>query len=98
MATADDAKKRLMAGMRKSKSGATKKKAAAGAGTTAGSTRKTSASRKTTPRRAPAAASGTGKATPAGRSPGAIRAAAIAAVTLQTSSDPYQSNGRIWPD
>lgn len=95
MATADDAKQRLMAGMRKSKTGAATKKAATTKKASASTTRKKAATRKPAARQA--APSG-GKATPASRSPGAIRPAGLDAVTQHASGDPYQSNGRIWPD
>jgi hypothetical protein len=54
------------------------------AGTSATATKKTSA------RRAPAKA--------AAQKQHAPEAAVMMAVTQQTSNDPYQSSGRIWPD
>lgn len=83
MATADKARQKLVETMRKSKSGAASKPSTGSHATPA---------RKTAARRAPAA-----RPAARGQRP-ATTAAAMLAVTRQTSDDPYQSDGRIWPD
>ncbi|MGB5305361.1 MAG: hypothetical protein WBO06_00570 [Gammaproteobacteria bacterium] len=52
-------------------------------------------SRAATARKAPAQRA---PAKPAARQQRQFTAAAITAVTWQVSDDPYQSDGRIWPD
>ena len=84
MSTADRTKQRLVESMRKSKTGAAKKPSA---------TPRATAPKKATPRRAPAKQS----AKPVAHSR-QVSAAAMVAVTWQISTDPYQSDGRIWPD
>jgi len=86
MATEDKARQKLVETMRKSKSGAASKPSTGSRATPA---------RKTTARRAPAARP---PARPAARVQRPATAAAMLAVTWQTSDDPYQSDGRIWPD
>lgn len=83
MTTADKTKEKLLDSMRRSKSGAARKQSA---GTRATATKKTSA------RRAPA------KAKAAAQKQRAPEVDVMMAVTQQTSNDPYQSSGRIWPD
>ena len=84
MTTADKTKQKLVDSMRKSKSGAASKPSA-------GTTTRAPATRKATARRrAPAK--------PAAQRRRATTAALIPAVTRQVSDDPYQSDGRIWPD
>lgn len=86
MATADKTRDKLVESMRKSKTGAARKPAAGKPATT----RRPAAAKKTTARRAPARKAAQPKRPSA--------AAAMMAVTWQTSDDPYQSDGRIWPD
>ncbi len=83
MTNADKTKEKLLDSMRRSKSGAARKQSA---GTSTTTTKKTSA------RRAPAKAKATAQKQ---RAP---EATVMMAVTQQTSNDPYQSSGRIWPD
>lgn len=85
MTTADKTKEKLLDSMRRSKSGAARKQSA-GTGTRATAAKKTSA------RRAPA------KAKAAAQKQRAPEVDVMMAVTQQTSNDPYQSSGRIWPD
>jgi len=87
MVTADKARQKLVDSMRKSKSGAAGKPAASKPATGSRAT----PAKKTPARRAPAR-----KAAQPRRPPAA--AAAMTAVTWQSSTDPYQSDGRIWPD
>lgn len=82
MTTADKTKQKLLDSMRKSKSGAARKPAA---GTRAKTTQKATA------RRAPA------KKADAPKRP-APAETVMPATTRQTSADPYQSRGRVWPD
>lgn len=86
MATADKTRQKLVDSMRKSKTGAARKPATSkpAAGSRAATARKAPA------RRAPAK--------PAARQQRQSTAAAMTAVTWQASDDPYQSDGRIWPD
>ena len=85
MATADKTRQKLVDSMRKSKTGAARKPVTSkpAAGSRAATARKVPA------RRAPAKK-------PAARQQST--AAAMTAVTWQASDDPYQSDGRIWPD
>ena len=85
MSTADRTKQRLVDSMRKSKTSAAKKPSAT---TRTTAPKKAAPAKKATPRR-PAK-------TLAQSHP--VSAAAMVAVTWQISTDPYQSDGRIWPD
>lgn len=80
MTTADKTKQKLLDSMRKSKTGAARKPAAA---TPASATRKSPARR---------------AAKPAAPKRPAAAGTSIPSITRQVSSDPFQSNGRIWPD
>jgi phage protein D len=92
MTTADKTRQKLVDSMRKSKSGATGKPAASKpAASKAATGSRATPAKKTPARRAPAR-----KAAQPQRPPAA--AAAMTAVTWQSSTDPYQSDGRIWPD
>lgn len=82
MATADKTRQKLVDSMRKSKTSAASKPA--------GASRATTARKKAPARRAPAK--------PAAPQQRQSTAAAMTAVTWQASDDPYQSDGRIWPD
>ena len=89
MTTADKTKQRLVASMRKSKSSAARKPSATAS---AAATKKAAPAKTATSRRAPART-----AQPTAQ-PGPVTAAIMKAVTWQISTDPYQSDGRIWPD
>jgi hypothetical protein len=78
MATTDKTRDKLLASMRKSKTGAGSKPPTASTST---------ASKKTTTRRQATRPAVSNKA-----------AATMGAVTLQVSTDAYQSSGRVWPD
>jgi len=82
MATTDKTRDKLLASMRKSKTGAGSKPAAAS---------KPATSKKTTTRRQPARPA-------AGNKAAALAAATMDAETRQVSADAYQSSGRVWPD
>ncbi|HSG11461.1 MAG TPA: hypothetical protein VLB10_06920 [Gammaproteobacteria bacterium] len=82
MATTDKTRDKLLASMRKSKTGAGSKPAAA---STSAASKKT-----TTHRQAAQPASGNKAA--------ALAAATMGAETRQVSTDAYQSSGRVWPD
>ncbi|MGB5260402.1 MAG: hypothetical protein WBO34_07765 [Gammaproteobacteria bacterium] len=82
MATADKTRQKLVDSMRKSKTGAASEPAGGSRAPTA---------MKTPARRAPAKK-------PAARRQRPPTGAAMRAVTRQTSDNPYQSDGRIWPD
>jgi hypothetical protein len=82
MATADKTRQRLVDSMRKSKTGAASKPAEGGRAATA---------TKAPARRAPAKPA-------TRRQQPSTTAAVMMAVTWQDSDDPYQSDGRIWPD
>ena len=85
MATTDETRDKLRASMRKSKTGAGSRPAAAS---------RTATRKKAAASRAPAR-----QAKPASSNKAAALAAAtMPAVTQQASDDPYQSSGRIWPD
>ena len=90
MSTADRTKQRLVDSMRKSKTSAAKKPSAT---TRTTAPKKAAPAKKATPRRAPARQ----PAKPLAQSH-PVSAAAMVAVTWQISTDPYQSDGRIWPD
>ena len=90
MTTADKTKQRLVESMRKSKTGAAKKPSAT---TRATAPKKAAPAKKATPRRTSARQ----PAKPVAHSR-PLSAAAMVAVTWQISTDPYQSDGRIWPD
>jgi len=83
MTTADKTKQKLLDSMRKSKSGAARKPAAADT--------RAMTTQKATARRAPA------KKAAAPKRP-APAETVMPAITRQTSEDPYQSQGRVWPD
>lgn len=90
MATADKTKQKLVESMRKSKSGAARKPAAKPAASKPASGSRATPAKKTSTRRAPARKAAQPKRP--------LAAAAMTAVTWQASMDPYQSDGRIWPD
>ena len=82
MATTDKTRDKLLASMRKSKTGAGSKPATAST---------SPASKKTTTRRQAAKPA-------AGNKKAALAVATMDAETRQVSTDPYQSSGRVWPD
>ena len=86
MATADKTRDKLVESMRKSKTGAARKTAAGKPATT----KRAAPAKKKTARRAPSRKAVQPRPAPT--------AAAMRAVTWQVSNDPYQSDGRIWPD
>ena len=82
MVTTDKTRDRLLASMRKSKTGAGSKPATA----STSSTRKKTTTRRQTTKPA------------AGNKAAALATATMDAETRQVSSDPFQSSGRVWPD
>jgi hypothetical protein len=91
MATADKTRQKLVDSMRKSKTGAARKPATSKPATS----KPAAGSRAATAKKAPARRA---PAKPAARQQRQSTAAAMTAVTWQASDDPYQSDGRIWPD
>lgn len=94
MATTDKTRDKLLASMRKSKTGAGSKQAAtskAAASSKPATASRPAASKKTTARRQAAGSASGNKAA-------ALAAATMDAETRQVSSDAYQSSGRVWPD